>query len=124
EFRRMMGSFDMIHADGASIVWASRLLGAPLPERVAGIDLMEALVRLAAERGFSTYFLGATQEVVERCVRTLRERHPALAVAGFRNGYWNGEDPEEERAVVRAVRESRADLLFLALPTPRKERFV
>jgi N-acetylglucosaminyldiphosphoundecaprenol N-acetyl-beta-D-mannosaminyltransferase len=124
EFRSMLGQFDMIHADGASVVWASRLLGSPLPERVAGIDLMEALVRRAAERGLAVYFLGATREAVERCVRVLKERHPALVVAGCRDGYWDADDRAQEEAVVRAVRESRAHLLFLAMPTPRKERFV
>jgi N-acetylglucosaminyldiphosphoundecaprenol N-acetyl-beta-D-mannosaminyltransferase len=121
DFRASLAQFDMIHADGASVVWASRLLGRALPERVAGIDLMVELVRLAAERGFRPYFLGARPDVVERCVRVLRERHPALEVAGWRHGYW---DPTEEAEVVRGVRDSRADMLFLGMPTPRKECFV
>lgn len=123
-FLELMRAFDMVHADGTSIVWASRLLGRPLPERVAGVDLMLQLVALAAERGYRPYFLGAKQEVVETCVRRLIERHPALRPAGTHHGYWKEADPAEEGAVVDAIRNSGADLLFVAIPTPRKERFL
>jgi N-acetylglucosaminyldiphosphoundecaprenol N-acetyl-beta-D-mannosaminyltransferase len=120
----MLQQFDMVHADGASVVWASRLLGRPLPERVAGIDLMAALVQLAADRGLRVYFLGATQDVVARCVSNLRERYPSLPVAGFRDGYWDATDAEAEARVVETIREARAELLFVAMPTPRKELFL
>jgi N-acetylglucosaminyldiphosphoundecaprenol N-acetyl-beta-D-mannosaminyltransferase len=123
-FRALLRGFDWVHADGASVVWASRLLGRSLPERVAGIDLMAALVDLAAARGHRPYFLGARLEVVERCVRLLERRHPGLRVAGWHDGYWKEEDPAEEGAVIEAVRRARPDLLFLAVPTPRKERFL
>lgn len=124
EFREQVGGFDRVHADGAPVVWASRLLGRPLPERIAGIDLMLRLVDVAARRGFRPYFLGGRQEAVETCVARLRERHPQLEVAGFHHGFWHEGDASAERAVVEAVRASRADLLFVALPTPRKERFL
>ncbi|HEX6972348.1 MAG TPA: WecB/TagA/CpsF family glycosyltransferase, partial [Limnochordia bacterium] len=70
----------LISADGQSIVWAARWLGARLPERVAGIDLMEELVGLAARRGYRVYFLGARPAVVEAVVRHYRARYPRLAV--------------------------------------------
>jgi len=123
-FRELMNRFDMVHADGASVVLASRLLGRPLPERVAGIDLMLALVELAERRGYRPYFLGARREVVERCVAALRQKHPRLEVAGLRDGYWDESDPESVRAVVDAVRAAAPDLLFVAVPTPKKERFL
>ena len=72
----------LVNADGQSVVWASRLLGDPLPERVAGIDLMDKLIDLAAQRGYRVYFLGARAEVLERAVERLRQRYPALNVAG------------------------------------------
>lgn len=123
-FFGLMTSFDMIHADGASIVLAGKVLGRPLPERVAGIDLMQRLVALAEQRGYRPYFLGAKQEVVQACADRLRERHPQLKVAGLHHGYWKDGDPVEEGSVVEAVRASGADLLFVAMPTPRKERFL
>ena len=112
-------SCDMVNADGMSVVWASRLLGDPLPERVAGIDLFERLVRTASEDGTSVYFLGATEEVVQEVATVYSRRYPGLRVAGARNGYWDDDD-----AVVAAVRASAPDYLFLAIPSPRKEFWV
>ena len=123
-FLALMRRFDMVHADGASVVLAGRLLGRPLPERVAGIDLMLQLVALAEERGYRPYFLGARREVVDACVAALRQRHPRLDVAGMRDGYWDENDPAAVAAVVCEIRASRPDLLFVAVPTPKKERFL
>jgi len=124
EFHRVLSAYDIIHADGTSIVWASRLLRQPLPERVPGIDLMLALTARAADRGYSVFLLGATSQVVDRCAQVLRQRFPGLLVAGCHHGYWNEHDPDDERAVVDSVRRSGADILFLAVPTPRKELFL
>ncbi len=111
----------LVTADGQAVVWASRVLGDPLPERVAGIDLMEALFALAAERGYGVYILGARGEVLERAVAELRRRHPGLRVAGYRDGYF-GDD--EEEAVAAAIRDARPDMLFVAISSPRKEYFL
>lgn len=109
---------DLISADGAAVVWASRLLGQPLPERVAGIDLFERLVEAAAADGDSVYFLGARHNVVEEAVEVLSARHPDLKVAGFHDGYWSA---EEEDALVDEIRATKPAYLFLAIPSPRKE---
>ena len=78
---------DLVLADGMGIVWASRILGRPLPERVPGIDLFENLLQIADEKGASVFFLGATQEVLDRVVELVRSRFPCLRVAGSQNGY-------------------------------------
>jgi N-acetylglucosaminyldiphosphoundecaprenol N-acetyl-beta-D-mannosaminyltransferase len=114
-------SCSLVSADGQAVVWAARLLGVDVPERVAGIDLMEHLLARAAREGWSAYFLGAKQGVVEATVEEEQRRHPGLKVAGFRDGHWT---PEEEAGVVATVAASGADLLFVAMPTPRKERFL
>ena len=77
--REIVGGCELVNADGQSVVWASRLLGDPLPERVAGIDLMHALLGLAEQRGYRVFFLGARAEVLERAIERMRERHPQLA---------------------------------------------
>ena len=74
------------------MVWASRLLGQPLPERVAGIDLFNAIVERAAHTGHRLYFLGATDEVLTTMVAKLSDRYPTLVVAGYRNGYWSDDN--------------------------------
>lgn len=119
--REIINRCDLINADGMPVVWASRLLGRPLKERVAGIDLFEALMARAAERGWRVFLLGAREEVVVK-VRALYEaRFPQLAIAGHRDGYWK---PGEEAAVAEQVRAARADLLFVAISSPAKERFL
>lgn len=108
-------------ADGQSIVWASWLSGERLPERIAGIDLMAALLARADARGYSVYFLGARGEILEACIAKVRERHPSLRIAGYRDGYWK---PEQESEVVAGVRDARPDIVFLGFGTPAKEYFM
>jgi N-acetylglucosaminyldiphosphoundecaprenol N-acetyl-beta-D-mannosaminyltransferase len=109
---------DMRPADGASLLWAARLEGEHLPERVAGIDLMDGLVARAAEEGLSVYFLGARPEVVAKLVDVYRARYPKLRIAGFHDGYF---DRAGEHNLAQSIRASGAHLLFIGMPTPFKE---
>lgn len=120
--RRIVNECDLVSADGMPVVWASRLLGKPLKERVAGIDLFEALMRRAADKGWRVFLLGARAEVTGAVADIYRRRYPGLALAGWRDGYWQGE--EEEAQVARTVADSRADLLFVAISSPKKEHFL
>jgi N-acetylglucosaminyldiphosphoundecaprenol N-acetyl-beta-D-mannosaminyltransferase len=106
----------LVNADGASVVWASRLLGRRLPERVAGVDLFARLVAAAAEDGHAIYLLGAKREVVEQVAAIFAARHPGLPVAGVHDGFWDDDDD-----VIEHVRAARPHYLFLAIPSPRKE---
>jgi N-acetylglucosaminyldiphosphoundecaprenol N-acetyl-beta-D-mannosaminyltransferase len=121
ELREIIDGCEIISADGQGIVWASRLLGDPLPERVAGIDLMHNLLGAAEAHGHSVYILGARMEVLQQAVDRIRAEHPGLRFAGFRDGYFSA---EEEPAVARAIQASGADLLFVAMSSPRKEYFL
>lgn len=119
--RKIINDCALINVDGMPVVWASRLLGKPLKERVAGIDLYTALIQRASEKGWRVYLLGASEEVV-RSVKNIHEKQsPGLQIAGYRNGYWQ---PEEEAAVVKSIADSRPDLLFVAISSPKKERFL
>jgi N-acetylglucosaminyldiphosphoundecaprenol N-acetyl-beta-D-mannosaminyltransferase len=121
EMRESIEQAELVVADGQSVVWAARLLGRRLPARVAGIDLMHRTIELAERRGYSIYILGARREVLERAVERLRAAHPALRIAGYRDGYF---DQSEDAAVAGAIRESCADILFVAISSPRKEYFL
>ena len=114
--RDVIAACPVVNADGQSVVTASRLLRRPLPERVAGIDLFIELVKRSAADGRSVYFLGARDDVLEEMIRRFRTQHPALRIAGSRNGYW-----DDDAAVVAQVRAASPDLVFLAIPSPRKE---
>jgi N-acetylglucosaminyldiphosphoundecaprenol N-acetyl-beta-D-mannosaminyltransferase len=113
-------SSDIIVADGMSIVWAGRVLGSPLPERVAGVDLLQELLEVADRERFSVYLLGGRQEVVQEVARRVSARHSALRIAGIRHGYFT---EAEEPAVVEAINAARPDLLFIGISTPKKELF-
>ena len=112
---------DLILADGASVVWAGRLLGRPVPERVAGIDLMLAILAEAPRRGYRIFCLGATPAVLAGATARMAAEFPGLEVAGTQHGYFT---PEEEPAVAAAIAASRADILFVAMTSPRKEQFL
>lgn len=118
KLRKIVGDCDLVNADGTSVVWASRILGRPLPERVTGIDLFQRIVERAASSGHRVYFLGATDEVLGAMVKRFRTEFPTIQIAGYRNGYWNESEAPE---IVAAIRDAAPDFLFLAIPSPRKE---
>ena len=112
---------DIINADGMSVVWAARFLGYKIKERVAGIDLMENLVRLAHEKSYSCFFLGAKQEVLEKLVRDYSDKYSKNVIAGFRNGYFYEKD---EKEIIKKIKESNSNFLFVAITSPKKEIFL
>lgn len=112
---------DLVLADGAAVVWASRILRRPLPERVAGIDLFENLLELGNERGYSAYFFGARQEVLDEVLLRVGSRFPNLRIAGSRNGYYDDDQAEE---IAADIAQSRPDMLFIGITSPRKELFL
>jgi N-acetylglucosaminyldiphosphoundecaprenol N-acetyl-beta-D-mannosaminyltransferase len=117
--RSIISNCEIVNADGQSIVWAGRLLGVPVPERVAGIDLMEELLSRAEVNDWPVFFLGATSETLADFQSVVAKRYPKLIVAGARNGYF-----EDDEAVAEEVRSSGARILFVAISSPRKEQFL
>lgn len=118
---RVLQSSSLLSADGISVVWASRFLGCPLPERVAGIDLMQALTAEAAAQGWPVYLLGSQPSSVLGTRTNLIGRHPNLVIAGARDGYWS---PDEEQEIVAHIASSGARIVFVGLPSPAKEFFL
>jgi N-acetylglucosaminyldiphosphoundecaprenol N-acetyl-beta-D-mannosaminyltransferase len=121
ELRRIINDCALVNVDGMPVVWASRLLGKPLKERVAGVDLFEALMQRSSQTGWRVFLLGAREEVVSEVKRRYEIKYPGLTVCGYRNGYWK---PEEEAGVVEQIRAAQADLLFVAISSPKKEHFL
>jgi N-acetylglucosaminyldiphosphoundecaprenol N-acetyl-beta-D-mannosaminyltransferase len=118
ELQEIVARCELVSADGQSIVWASRVLGDPVPARVTGIDLMQELLGLAERRGFRVFILGARTDVLARALARIHERHPQLSIAGTRDGYFSEEDAA---AVAADVAAHRPDIVFVAMPSPRKE---
>ncbi len=121
ELCQIINDCALINADGMPVVWASRLLGKGLKERVAGVDLFESLMQRSAQKGWRVFLLGAREEVVSGVSTIYQKKYPGLTIAGYRNGYWK---PEEEAGVVEQVKAAQADLLFVAISSPKKEQFL
>lgn len=121
ELRRIINECALVNVDGMPVVWASRILGRPLKERVAGIDLFESLMERAATKGWRVYLLGAREEIVSTVKIKYEEKYRGLVIAGYRNGYW---DAGDDAAVAETIRAARADVLFVAISSPKKEQFL
>lgn len=121
ELKRIINSCGIVNVDGAGIVLGARLLGINVPERVTGIDLMQRLVEYSAKNGYRIYFLGAEEDVLNKIIDIYRQKYPELNIAGYRNGYFS---EEEEENIVQEVKNSGADILFVAMGSPKKEIFL
>lgn len=119
--REIINSCPLINVDGGGILLGAKILGINIPERVAGIDLMEKLIEYSAQKGYKPYFFGAEEEVVSKVVGIYKEKYPELNIAGYRNGYYT---EAEEESIVEAIRDSKADILFVAMGSPKKEIFL
>ncbi len=118
KLREIVVSSDVISPDGQSIVWASRFLKKPLPERVTGIDLMQKLLELAANKGYKVFLLGAREEVISRLTEKLKQKLPRLNLVGWRNGYFS---TAEEKEIVEEINQKKPDILFVGMSSPKKE---
>jgi len=121
ELQQSVNSSDLINADGQAVVWASRFLGKPLKERVAGIDLMEHLIKLSHLRRYKVFFLGAKEEVVRAVVERYSKEYSPEIIAGYRNGYFN---VAEESKIAEHISKSGANILLVAISSPTKENFL
>lgn len=118
--REILSSCDMVNADGQSVVWASRILGDPLPERVAGIDFMNRLVERSVAKNYSIYLLGAEEEVLNSVRAVLSSK--GAKVVGQQNGYWRKSMTDGD--LVTSISSLKPNIIFVALPSPMKENFL
>lgn len=119
--KKIVNKAPLINADGSSILLAGKLLGKPIIERVTGIDLFMNLLVISEEKGFRPYFFGATQEVLEEMLEIIKINYPQLEIAGYKNGYFK---EDESLAIANEIRETKADILFVAFSSPKKEYWV
>ncbi len=124
DLRRMLFTADLVVADGMPLIWASRWLRGPLPERVAGSDLVPRLLERCAQEGLAVYFFGSDDETLAESSRLLCERYAGLRIAGYESppmgnmGHW------DNAAIAARVRESGARVLLVALGCPKQERWI
>lgn len=125
EFREAYRGASLVVADGMPVVWASRLLGKGLKQRVTGSDLVPEVCRLAAESGRTVFFLGGNPGVAEKAGENLRSAYPELKVAGsYAPPFGFEKDPARDAEAVRRVNEAKADVILVALSAPKQEKWI
>jgi len=120
-FRSVIEKADLVLPDGIGVIWASRLYGHPLRERVTGVDTVRALARFAAEHHLRPFLLGAAPGVAEEAARILQAENPGLEIAGT---YVGSPRIDEEDAIVSLVRAARPDFLFVAYGAPKQDLWI
>ncbi|EUJ18729.1 UDP-N-acetyl-D-mannosamine transferase [Listeria grandensis FSL F6-0971] len=120
-FKKIINDSTLINPDGMSMVLAARILKKPVIDRVAGIDVMTQLLEVAAEKGYRVYFLGTSEAILRKMVIKVKQDYPTLKIVGYQNGFFK---QNEEASVVEGVKKAKADILFVALPSPKKEFFI
>mgnify|MGYP005860163093 CR=1 FL=1 len=121
EFRQVIAAADLAIPDGIGVIWACRLYGYPLRERVTGVESVLALARFAAETGRRLFLLGAAPGVAEAAGQALQAQHPSLEIAG---AYAGSPAASEEEAIVSHIRAARPDFLFVAYGAPRQDLWI
>ncbi|MDB6037005.1 MAG: Anti-sigma-factor antagonist and glycosyl transferase [Verrucomicrobiales bacterium] len=124
ELRRILFDAHLVLCDGTPLVWASKLLGNPLPERVAGSDLVPLLLKVAAEKGYRPFFLGSTPSVAEQAAAKLKERFPTLNVAGFYAPPFNKLLDMDHDEISRRIADAKPDMLFVGFGCPKQEKWI
>jgi N-acetylglucosaminyldiphosphoundecaprenol N-acetyl-beta-D-mannosaminyltransferase len=119
ELRQIINKADLVTPDSTGILLASKWYGAPLPEKVSGVDLAVEISERAAEKGYSIFLLGAAPGVADAAAENLKQRFKGLKIAGTHHGFF-----EDESEVVREVAESGAKVLFVAMGIPKQEKWI
>ncbi len=121
EFKEVLNNAALSFADGIGVVWASRLLGCPIRERVPGVEMFEHLVAMAAERGLRVFLLGAATGIAEQASRVLQQRYPGLFVSGTFAG---SPKPEDDSAICEMIERAKPDFLFVAYGAPYQDLWI
>jgi N-acetylglucosaminyldiphosphoundecaprenol N-acetyl-beta-D-mannosaminyltransferase len=121
ELKEILASADMLTADGAGVVLASKLLGRKVPEKVSGVDLVREVFKACGQKSLRCYFFGAAPGVAEEAAEKAKAEYPGIVIAGCRNGYFT---PEQEADIVSGINASDADLLLVALGAPKQEKWI
>lgn len=119
EFMERLNSADLMIADGIGVVYAAKMLGERLPERVAGFDLLKEIFPIMAQKGMSLYLLGSKPTVAEKAGENLIKDYPGIKICGTHDGYFK--DDEE---VIRDINEKKPDLLLVCLGFPKQENWI
>ena len=121
QLKDIMIRADMLTADGAGVVLASKLLGRSVPEKVSGVDLVYEILKAYAANGLSCYLFGAKPGVAQEAADRIKSEYPGLVIGGYRNGYFTDNEEEE---IINDISQASPDLLLVALGAPKQEKWI
>ena len=121
ELKKILNAAALVVPDGAGTVWAARHLGYSMPERVAGFDLVQELMKIAPAHDFKFFLFGAAPDVADKAKLKAETLYPGIKIVGTRNGYFKSED---EPKIIKQIKSSRADILLAALGVPKQEKWL
>ncbi|MBR3747571.1 MAG: WecB/TagA/CpsF family glycosyltransferase [Selenomonadaceae bacterium] len=121
ELKNILNAASLVVPDGAGTVWAARHLGKEMPERVAGFDLVQELMKLAPVKGRKFFLFGSAPGIADKAKAKAEELYPGIKIVGTRNGYFTANDEPE---IVSQIKSSRADILLAALGVPKQEKWL
>ena len=121
EFRVTLEEADLALPDGSGLLWTSRLMGQPLPERVTGSDTLPLIAQMSAQRGYRLYLLGAAPGVADRAAAALIRDYPGLQIVGT---YAGSPDPAQEEEIIAQIKAAAPDFLFVAYGAPNQDLWI
>jgi N-acetylglucosaminyldiphosphoundecaprenol N-acetyl-beta-D-mannosaminyltransferase len=123
ELQRILFDAHLVLCDGTPLVWASRMLGNPLPERVAGSDLVPLLIRVAAQKNYRLFFLGGTPESTEVALANIKAQYPRLSIVAYSPPFNKLLEMDHDE-IKRRIQEARPDFLFVSFGCPKQEKWI
>ena len=124
ELRRILSDAHLVLCDGTPLVWASRWLGNPLPERVAGSDLVPLMLERAEQRGYRVFILGAEEHIARQAVANIQAKHPSIQIAGQVSPPFAPLLAMDHERLRAQIREAKADILLVAMGCPKQEKWI
>ena len=121
ELKNILNSAELVVPDGAGTVWAARHLGKKMPERVAGFDLVQELMKNAPLKARKIFLFGSAPGIADKAKLKAEELYPGIKIVGTRNGYFK---PEDEAEIILQIKNSSPDILLAALGVPKQEKWL
>lgn len=121
ELKIILNAAELVVPDGAGTVWAAHHLGYEMPERVAGFDLVQELMKISPSRGYKFFLFGAAPGIADKAKLKAEELYPGIKIVGTRNGYFTADD---EPAIIAQIKDAKPDVLLAALGVPKQEKWL
>ncbi|SKA87517.1 N-acetylglucosaminyldiphosphoundecaprenol N-acetyl-beta-D-mannosaminyltransferase [Clostridium sp. USBA 49] len=124
-FYNIYKNADIVTADGMPIIWASKLLGKPIKEKLSGSDILPKLLPLIEKKQYRIFFLGAAEGVAEMAANNIKKKYKNIQIVGtYSPSYGFEKNEEENRKIINMIKDANVDILFVGLGAPKQEKWI